>query len=393
MAGYGCKVGSGKYFDDGEVDRDFVAFGEMGMFPPRGLGLEHLCLSVGELDDMKEKCIELGCVGFSSKTGRFFKALVSTDRWVKSSCREDQVFVLDSTPPWHHLDMYCTLPEHALEDDFESASIEVEFYNDIPRTTNLYLCFFGGTMNNGSFYSGLQTNVGCPGHAHGGPRVFTADKAMGEWAQRDAQIEKEQDFGAIFSRWGPASIADAAVPCDPHSFAEADGYEGTFCSVRRHVEWGKGKYTLSLTLVSREENGSWVRYDITPEHGTMETIGWLLFRGTKPLRFKDRTIYNFVETYGGSVDTFCVNEYPPFKMQVDSLKFNGTLCEPPTKIEYFKQVPLFAYSFIPKDVPWKVTTVFGETCFGTRPDQTDTFPSYGTYELGTCQPNETTTPS
>lgn len=415
-AGRRCK--GGQDFD-GPAARTFSEHGPRGLVPARGLGLEPLergawtgdatgdaagaeeadsaqalaaALADAPLAELEAKCAELGCVAFSSRSLRFFGALVEPRKWVASEDPEDQVYVMDISPPWHLADTLLRFGHGTVA--LQSVSVDVDFLTDVPRCQNLYVCFMGGQTSHGAFYAGLQTNVGAPSCTECGPRVRPPGSAQNAtdcraWPPAAAQPHVEPNMGAIFSRWGPAAMEDVAVPDTSLSFAEAAGYEGDFASVRRHLRWGKGRYRFSL-LVDADSDagrarsatdepakaGTWVRCQVDDlGAGASHVVGWLFFRGEGTLALHRDFFYQFFEIYGERVPVD-VDHYSPLRYVTSDLRINGALVPTPNStVVYYKHVPLLAH--LKRDLgrsDWHVITDF---CV---PNQQEPV-AYGSYEL------------
>jgi hypothetical protein len=409
-AGRRCK--GGQDFD-GPTERTFSEHGPRGLVPARGLGLEPLVrgewtgdgAGAGETDsaralavaladaplaELEAKCAELGCVAFSSRSLRFFGALVEPRKWVASEDPEDQVYVMDTLPPWHLADTLLSFGDGTVA--LQSVSVEVDFLMDVPRCQNLYICLLGGHTSHGAFYAGLQTNVGAPSCAERGPRVRppgSAQKAADcrAWPPAAAQPQVEPEMGAIFSRWGPAAMEDVAVPDTSLSFAEAAGYEGDFASVRRHLRWGKGRYRFSLLVDADAQKsrglvdepakaGTWVRCQVDDlGTGASHIVGWLFFRGEGTLALHRDNFYQFFEIYGERVPVD-VDHYSPLRYVASNLRINGALVPTPSStVLYYKHVPLIAH--LKRDLSrsdWHVVTDF---CVPNQQEPVD----YGSYKL------------
>ena len=318
---------TGKPFDARvEPCNQFVLLGRLTDNSTARSPHEHPCspLGGGTIKQMASACIGLGCVGFDT-TGRVF-ARIDRTQLVPGS-KGPYVYGLADGPPWHHVDVVFAGLEHTgCYTELRSLSTDVEFLGNVPQDVNWYLCFFGGWTTWGGFYGGLQTNVGCP--------------------ESDHQNETAADYGCIFSRWGPASWEDIRV--DGESFGEAADYEGDFCSVRRHLNWGTGKYTLRFDVAEPDAVGVWVSYTVVSHATSASTvIGWLRFRrsldGQEFALKPDSTIYNFLEIYGS--ERVYAESITSSTIVVNNLKINDTpVLEEHFKAHasYFKYLPRYA---------------------------------------------------
>uniref|UniRef100_A0A7S3PMM8 Uncharacterized protein n=1 Tax=Aplanochytrium stocchinoi TaxID=215587 RepID=A0A7S3PMM8_9STRA len=147
---FGTVVQACGYFDHRHKDRGFLLKAE-GRSPPRHRDHEHPESPKGNLgkEALEKICKELGCIAFTTNTGRLFVRLPEEIEWIHTP-DEDLYELSDSQPPWHHVDINYTLPNENIV--FESFSYDVEFSNDVSNDVNLYLCLFGGNMNTGHFY-------------------------------------------------------------------------------------------------------------------------------------------------------------------------------------------------------------------------------------------------
>mmetsp|Transcript_16877 Transcript_16877/g.31038 ORF Transcript_16877/g.31038 Transcript_16877/m.31038 type:complete len:383 (-) Transcript_16877:63-1211(-) len=374
--------------DDGTA-RDFGATrygmlrpcGVVGKVPPPDLGLDvdvgHLGtrraeLAALSLSELEELCRRAGAVAFSSRSRRFFKCLVDQDRWVKASDVEDELWVLeDAPPPWHLADVFMKLPKSAGQEEFHELSIEIEVLSPVKQSANLYVCCLGGWTNLGPFYAGLQTNIGAP-FCERGPLQCSSAKTLSKARSQGPQERVGEDYGAIFSRWGPANMDDAAV-CAADAFAEAASYEGDFVSVRRHLDWASEPKVVLFRLAreTQSSTGTWVRCEVESNE-TVEVVGWLFFRGTEPLKFRNTEIYSFFEIYGEDPG-FSMDAFDPCSYESRNLQFNGRPIKPHTRVIHYRDVPQLATcTRDPFRPDWHVTTTFVPP--NNRAD-------YGTYVL------------
>ncbi len=186
--------------------------------------------------------------------------------------------------PWHLADIWWTLPQEDVADDFQNIEIDVTIRGELDDGLRLYIAPFGlGQLSQTKFYGGMQTHM---------------------VAQTKAS-ERRQDIGrgGIFSMWGEREF-DAIRPAEG-GFMESSGHEGDFISIRRKVNWSQGKYTCRLQVmeevVADEKPFSWVGYFIY-DHQKDEQIycGSLRFPG-HDLKL-DKAVAGFVEIFGNRPD-------------------------------------------------------------------------------------------
>ena len=158
---------------------------------------------------------------------------IGTEFLVDGSMRtgyfENDVFLGEYvvSPPWHIIDIEYDLSK---DKSFENYSIDLTIDNDIPNDAFLYIAVFCGEINNVGFYGGIQTQCGgykTPLHNEEVSPFYKLGRA------------------GIFSRWGTRDAKSIRKAAD--GLCESSGYEGDFVSVRNHLNWNKGTYTLSLT--------------------------------------------------------------------------------------------------------------------------------------------------
>ena len=114
---------------------------------------------------MLKRCASaLGGIAYCKKSRRIFKALIRSEKWCENHDDEDddRISILKTSPPWHLVDLRFSFAQQAVEDKFESYEIDVEFFSQVPNSSNLYICLGGGHLGGSGFYLGIQTNIGCP---------------------------------------------------------------------------------------------------------------------------------------------------------------------------------------------------------------------------------------
>lgn len=204
-----------------------------------------------------------------------FLALVSVSS--QAALTEGKVY---KDMPWHLADIWWTLPQDAIANDFRNIEVDVTITGELDDSLRLYIAPFGlGKLSETKFYGGLQTHM---------------------LAQTKTN-EGRQDIGhgGIFSMWGERDL-DAIRPAEG-GFMESSGHEGDFISIRRKVNWSQGKYTCRMQLMDEvavgEKPFSWVGYFIH-DHQKDEQIycGSLRFPG-HDLKL-DKSVAGFVEIFG-----------------------------------------------------------------------------------------------
>jgi len=325
------------YFSHTHKDRNFERC-STNKAPIRSHDHEHPESPKGDLpvEELEKICKALGCIAFTSTTGRLFVRLPEKAEWIDAE-GEDVYEIKDLSPPWHHVDINYHF--EAMNINFNSFSYDITFNQDVGKDINIYLCTFGGNMNTGHFYGGFQTNVGCPAN-HGQEAVH-------------------RDKGVIFSRWGRSQPSDVVKA--EGSFLECATYEGAFASIRRHLNWTKGRYTVKLEKTAETEEGTWVSFSVQ-HSGINVEVGKLFFRGQKPLQL-GKWMYSFVEIYGRE-KVYVSSKLPTFTMTMSNMKVNGSVVEPSVEVSYWKESPLYAdvYKESGRE-DWHVVVHFGAPFF------------------------------
>ena len=169
--------------------------------------------------------------------------------------------------PWHLADIWWTFAEPIK--NFESLSVDISIDRDLSSLYNLYIAPVGLAEINGvAFYGGIQSNIN-------------------GWTSKKNRKRMHPGQGAIFSRWAKKKnqpIGLEHVRMAANGLCESAGYEGEFASVRRPLNWKKGKYTYSIIKGDREtvkdKEHTWF-HCIVRSHETGNTvyIGSLRFEG------------------------------------------------------------------------------------------------------------------
>ncbi|MFN3076742.1 MAG: hypothetical protein ABT940_07680 [Alphaproteobacteria bacterium] len=205
--------------------------------------------------------------------------------------------------PWHLADYHHHLPEVS---DFGTLSIDVDIRGKIGEGDFLFLAPLWGHIGRNSFYFGMQTDMIDDTH----------NRVVGR--------------GLLFSRWGPATTADARAAAGGWSTAltDAKSREGDFTSVRRGYAWTPGRYTFRLTVQgSGTSGGQWLALSMEDHQtGRRVPVGSLRFEDGTPARFGTRPV-SFVEVYRRPPGTVASQPYspPPLAVTMGPLVVNDRI--------------------------------------------------------------------
>jgi hypothetical protein len=195
--------------------------------------------------------------------------------------------------PWHTVNITWIF-QNPIQ-NIERLDMDITIARDVPTNYFLYISPFNSTLNDISFYAGVQTNIS-------------------GWRSKIDTTNTTAGKGGIFSRWSTNAnekISLEYVDMLSDGLCESAGYEGNFCSVRNPFVWTKGVYTLSLvkneTINFKGKPHTWVSYEITDKlKNEIFKIGRLLFEGDALIIKQD--IGAFVEIYNGKLSTESVPE-------------------------------------------------------------------------------------
>jgi hypothetical protein len=256
---------------------------------------------------------------------------VDVDGNQKTGIYEKGKFVSDYNYPdsWHVYDIYYDFEMNEGE-KFSSYSIDIELFDEVGDTSNLYIAPFGiGEINGVQFYGGIQTNCG---------------------GYKDANHKKNntpftaQGRSIIFSRWNETN--SEAIKMDPNGVCEV-GDEGDFLSVRNAFKWGVGKYTMTIYATDEKVTindivHTWVGMKIY-DHQNNQTVnaGYLAFPGEE--LFLKNELEIFTQTYYESKK---LDAMPKISMEFSNFLFNDKPVEPYDPTAYYSyDLPHFGNAF------------------------------------------------
>lgn len=173
--------------------------------------------------------------------------------------------------PWHLIDHTYRIPPAAR---FHSLNMDVELTGTPATGDFLYVAPLWGEIGGNGFYFGLQTDI---------------------W---DGHCPCYRGKGAIFSRWGRASLADARPAAAGWSEAldAAHSAENAYAGVRLPYGWRGGAYHFHLAAQDTADGGCWVDLTITEDaSGRTDDVGSLHFPRCGPVM---PSPVSFVEVYG-----------------------------------------------------------------------------------------------
>jgi hypothetical protein len=246
---------------------------------------------------------------YTDKNGAQKSGIFSAGKWMKTYSWEED---------WNQIDLYYYLPDTSV--DVKTYSMDFELFDEVPANTSLTIATHGGgTINNISFWGGLQTDWG--GYIH--------PKNMDDESQYQ---EIERSFN--FTRWDETRTE--ALRLAPNGFCFVDDSEESTIGVSNKFNWKKGQYTITLyasdvkvTLDGKVHTFVGLKV-LDKSNGKTTEMGMLAFPGEK-LRFGAQ-MNMFVQVYN---EKGTLEQTPKLSMAFTNFKLNDKLIEPKDVQTYF----------------------------------------------------------
>jgi hypothetical protein len=246
---------------------------------------------------------------YTDKNGVQKSGVFSAGKWMKTYAWEED---------WNQIDLSYYLPDTAL--DVKTYSMDLELLDEVPANTSMSIATHaGGTINNISFWGGLQTDWG------GYPNT----QGIGDENQYQ---EIERSFN--FTRWDEARTE--ALQLASKGFCFVDDSDESNIGVSNKFYWKKGEYTITLfasdvkvTLDGKVHTFVGMKI-LEKSTGKITDVGMLAFPGEK-LRFGAQ-MNMFVQVYN---EKGTLEQTPKLRMNFTNFKLNDQLIEPLDVQTYF----------------------------------------------------------